>query len=78
MRSKKYNLEQKIEFASCFFCDKTILARELTTEEIIEYTKSLTDIIGDYTKLKPNKIGKKLICDSCRGDIWGLVQEEDY
>ncbi len=75
--AKIYNLEQKVEFLTCFFCDKTLIPK-LSISERQMYCVSMSELLGDFTKLEAYKIGKKHICRSCKNEIWSMVQDEDY
>ena len=67
---------RKFEFGSCFFCDKVIIVSE--NHCLTEDYGNLRELFGDMPERLGGKIGNKVICKSCKGDIWALVQEEDF
>lgn len=67
---------QKFEFGSCFFCDKVIIISE--DHCLIEDYGILRKLFGNVPERLGGKVGSKVMCKSCKGDIWALVQDEDY
>ncbi len=68
---KGENIE-KFEFGNCFFCDKlVIISDEYCSREDYENLHKQFDIIPERLG---GKIGNKIICKSCKNDIWDMVQ----
>lgn len=65
-------VEKHVEgyFKKCYFCDKEVVDRN-NFEESREYFKR-------YHQLQlyiAGKIGDKIVCKNCKGDIWELAQD---
>lgn len=65
-------MEQKLEFGDCFFCDKLVIISD--NAYLREDYENLQKLLGSIPERLGGKIGNKIICKSCKDDIWTMVQ----
>ena len=66
-------MEEKFDLGRCFFCDKLIMVDSINCSK--EDYENIRKILGNIPERIGGNIGNKIICKSCRGDIWSMVQE---
>ena len=64
---------QKLEFGSCFFCDRLVIISDKAC--LKEDYENLQKLLGNIPEKLGGKIGNKIICKSCKGDIWAMAQD---
>lgn len=64
---------KKFEFGTCFFCDKLVTVSEKIYSK--EDYKNLRELLGEIPEKPGGKIGNKIICKSCKGDILAMLSE---
>ena len=68
-------MEEKFDLGRCFFCDKLIMMDSTKCLCSKEDYENIRKILGNVPERIGGKIGNKIICKSCRDDIWSMVQE---
>lgn len=74
MKSEESIDLKKLELGTCFFCDKLVMFRDkrLSLEDI----ENLRKLFGCVPERLGGMIGNKIVCKSCKGDIWAMVQSD--
>ena len=68
-------MEEKFDLGRCFFCDKLIMMDSTKCLCSKEDYENIRKILGNIPERIGGKIGNKIVCKSCRGDIWSMAQE---
>ena len=74
MKSKERIDSWHLELENCFFCDKMVMITDVAcSRKDYENLHKLIDTIPDRLG---GKIGNKIVCKSCRADIWTMAQDD--
>lgn len=65
---------KRLELGTCFFCDRLVMSRDkrLSRKEI----ENLQALFGCVPERLGSMIGNKIICKSCKADIWAIAQDD--
>ncbi len=67
--------QEHVNIQNCFFCDKLTFSNEIyhTKEEF----KNIQKLIGMIPETFGGKVGNKIICNLCIGDIYSITTKDD-
>lgn len=63
----------KDDLEKCHFCDKYVTPINFLWQKTIEQMKQFQELLGEIPNEIAGKIGNKLICKSCIGDLEMLL-----